>query len=187
VTDPITLQRPALLLDVDGVLNPLGPVRAGVPWTPPEGFERPKDRRLSRVLLNPGLHAPWLAELATEFDIEWATMWEHRANDLLSPIFGLDELPVHQFRQYQGHRHRHHGHGVDGIKVNGFELGGLDPFRPVAWVDDDIEGVAERWAEDRPGETLLVVPDYQRGLERSHVDKLLAWARYRRQAVPDAA
>jgi hypothetical protein len=47
--------------------------------------------------------------------------------------------------------------------------------RPVAWLDDVITRQARAWARVRKAPTLLVEVDHRRGLERCHVDRLLAW------------
>ncbi|MEV5966686.1 HAD domain-containing protein [Kribbella sp. NPDC051952] len=83
--------RPLLLLDFDG---PLNPHRAdGIP----PGYERyqiTEGPKSWRVLLN-RQHGVELTALAEDFDLVWATSWEHGANRLLSPLLGLpNDLPV---------------------------------------------------------------------------------------------
>jgi hypothetical protein len=80
--------RPYLLIDVDGVLNPFG---SGVR---PEGFSRHQLIGYDEVWLSPR-HGQWLNQLATWFDLVWATTWEHDAPRLIAPILKLPtDLPV---------------------------------------------------------------------------------------------
>jgi hypothetical protein len=80
--------RPALLLDVDGVLNPYGAA------TCPEGFSAydlfPSEEP---VRLCPA-HGDWISELRHVFDVAWATAWNDDANRLLAPLLGITALPV---------------------------------------------------------------------------------------------
>ena len=64
-------RRPLLLIDVDGVLNPIG-LRSSDPIPP--GFDVHEIDGL-RVLLA-RQHGVWLAELAADFDLAWATSWD---------------------------------------------------------------------------------------------------------------
>jgi hypothetical protein len=61
--------RPAVALDVDGVL---------MPWLRPE-------------------YGGWLLALADRADLVWATSWEYSANWHIGPVIGLPELPVIEF------------------------------------------------------------------------------------------
>lgn len=97
--------NPILFIDVDGPLNPY----AASPSKRPAGYEThrlnptmedgtkwangPRDKLL-RVWLNPAHGA---ALLSTDFDLVWATTWEHEANELIGPRIGLPELPVVEF------------------------------------------------------------------------------------------
>ena len=82
------MPRPALLLDVDGVLNPYGTA------TCPEGF--------SEYDLFPGeeparlcpAHGDWISDSGHVFDVAWATAWNDDANRLLAPLLGITALPV---------------------------------------------------------------------------------------------
>ncbi len=102
--------RPALLIDVDG---PLNPYRARLTLRP-DGYEThrysmPQQRKPLRVWLNPS-HGPALLALADRFELWWATSWEQQANEWVAPRVGLPtDLPVVGF--------------------------GKNPPRPVAWLD----------------------------------------------------
>lgn len=102
--------RPALLIDVDG---PLNPYRARLTLRP-DGYEThrysmPQQRKPLRVWLNPS-HGPALLALADRFELWWATTWEQQANEWVAPRVGLPtDLPVVRF--------------------------GKNPPRPLAWLD----------------------------------------------------
>jgi hypothetical protein len=78
--------RPILLLDVDGVLNPFPSTPVG--YDEYSFFE--EDEEPVRLNLE---HAKWLHQLATKFDIVWASSWGQTANQLIAPVFGLANLP----------------------------------------------------------------------------------------------
>lgn len=94
----MTDQRPLVLLDVDGPLNP---------WKAkatrrPVGYEtfrlRPDGwygRKPLRVWLN-ARHGDMLGALAdrTGAELVWATTWLDQANELIGPAVGLPTLPV---------------------------------------------------------------------------------------------
>jgi len=126
-------QRPLLLIDVDGVLNPLAS-------KPPPGFG---EHRLAGFLvrLSPQ-HGQWLLELERDhnFELVWATSWEHEANDLIGPVIGLPELPVIELFNTQ-------------ISSGAtWKLNAIRDYvgdRPFAWFDDDIGGDGYAWAKRR--------------------------------------
>ena len=73
------MPRPALVLDVDGVLNPYGTV------TCPEGFtEYDLFPGEEPVRLCPA-HGERITELRNVFDVAWATAWNDDGNRLLAP------------------------------------------------------------------------------------------------------
>ena len=145
--------RPLLLLDVDGVLLV---VRAA--WD--DDLEADYE---------PSLHpdaGTWLAELAAAFDLVWATTWEHLANRVIAPALGLPPLPAIEFDMDR--------------RAPTAKLPSVIAWvgdRPCAWIDDDLQHDADTWAAGRTVPTLLVHADMTIGMERHHVDRLLAWAR----------
>jgi hypothetical protein len=148
--------RPLLLLDVDGVLLV---VRSS--WD--AGADLDDD-----VDYEPSLHpeaGAWLAELADAFELVWATTWEHMANHVIAPALGLPPLPAIEFDMDR--------------RVPTAKLPGVIAWvgdRPCAWIDDDLHHDADTWAAGRAVPTLLVHVDMSMGMERRHVDRLLAWA-----------
>jgi hypothetical protein len=47
--------------------------------------------------------------------------------------------------------------------------------RPAAWLDDIVTPEARAWVRERSAPTLLVEVDPQQGLQRRHVEELVAW------------
>ncbi len=110
-----------------------------------------------------------LERLSARFELVWATGWEEKANEYLPRILALPfkELPVLTF---------------DGRAVFGSSHWKLDAIgeyagdRPAAWIDDNMDGACEQWADDRAAPTLLVRTDPPVGLTDEHVELLLFWA-----------
>jgi hypothetical protein len=154
----VSMELPYLLLDVDGVLNPLATKR-------PVGFLR---YELSgfEVFLS-AVHGAKLNTLAQWFDLVWATTWEHEAPLLIAPPLGLPpDLPVIEFTR--------------GRADETWKLHAVRDFvgdRPLAWVDDELGSDAYQWAEERKSQTLLVQPDPTVGLVDEHFTRLELFGR----------
>lgn len=144
---------PFLLLDVDGVLVPMG-----------NGDGEEMDSSdYGRIVYASALPAR-LAVLARAFTLIWATGWNHEANEKLSPLFGLPMLPVIELWD------------VDFKAGTTWKLAPIRRFvrdRPFAWVDDEIGADAHRWARRRSAPTLLLDVRADIGLTADHVDALL--------------
>jgi hypothetical protein len=150
--------RPLLFLDIDGVLNPFPGCPEG--YTEHDFF--PEDDEPVRLA---SVHRDWLDELRAMFDLVWASGWGEDANRVLSPHFGLPELPQIDLPPVPFEPHQ---------KVPGVAAFAGD--RPAAWVDDMLTPEARAWAERRTAPTLLVSVDSSAGLTRPVVDGLLEWA-----------
>lgn len=161
--------RPLLLLDVDGVINV---------------FNRSQNHKLysyHRVEVSNGIFKvqmrrdlkDWLFELTGHFVPVWCTMWREEANTFLAPLLELPDLPVIECKySEQGRPDKCHDKITD-IEV---EVGD----RPFAWVDDEITTADEAWAFLRTQSgfpTKVMKTDERMGLQRFHVDRLIAWAK----------
>jgi hypothetical protein len=143
----VSTVRPALLLDVDGVLNPYA-----APECPPGYHEHRYQPGLLwgprglRVWLNPE-HGPMLTGFAQEYGLElvWATTWEQQASEWIAPRVGLPgDLAVIRF-----------GTGAV-VKRPKVEQWAGD--RPYAWFDDMFTEADLEWAADRADREVLLVP-----------------------------
>ena len=95
----------------------------------------------------------------------WATTWEDLANRVIAPALGLPPLPAIEFDMDR--------------RVPTAKLPSVIAWvgdRPCAWIDDDLQHDADTWAAGRAVPTLLVHVDMTEGMERRHVDRLLAFA-----------
>jgi HAD domain in Swiss Army Knife RNA repair proteins len=156
------LDRPLLLIDVDGVISLFGFDTAA----PPAGRFQLVDGITHFLSEAAGGH---LRRLAERFDLAWCTGWEEKANDYLPLALGLaGPLPHVVFDPFDRPTQAH------------WKLGGIDrhvePSRPLAWVDDAHDDGCRSWAAARPAPTLLVTTDPAVGLTDEDVDRLLAWA-----------
>ncbi len=116
------VNRPILLIDVDGVISLFGFDHAA----PPAGRYQLVDG-IAHYLSGTAGH--YLRQLRTAYELAWCTGWEEKANDYLPLALGLDgPLPHVEFEP-------------DGRPADAhWKLGGIDrhvdPSRPVAWIDD---------------------------------------------------
>ena len=155
------IAAPLLLIDVDGVISLFGFEQT----EPPEGRFVVVDGIPHLISAGAGER---LARLAEAFECVWCTGWEDRAEEHLPALLGLPGGWAHlTFPAAPG----------DGLhwKLEAIEAH-AGPERPVAWIDDDHDPSCERWAEERPGATLLVATDPAVGLTDAHVATLLSWA-----------
>jgi hypothetical protein len=161
------MERPLLLIDVDGVISLFG----FDPARPPAGRFQMVDGIAHFLSATAGEH---LRSLAEEFDAVWCTGWEEKANEYLPLALGLaGELPHLSFERAVGRANAH------------WKLEAIDahagPDRAVAWLDDAHDESCAAWAAARPGPTLLVATDPRVGITQAHVEELRAWARRLRE------
>jgi hypothetical protein len=166
-----TSGAPVLAVDIDGVISLFGfdealePGRAD-PSKAPGEFHL-IDGILHCIALETG---PRLTQLASSYELVWASGWEDRANDHLPGILGVPELPYLTFdgRARFGTAH--------------WKLEALDEYagsRPLAWIDDSLDSSCNEWAEQRAAPTLLVPTESDVGLLDVHVEALERWVKDR--------
>ncbi len=149
-------RKPLLLLDVDGVILTLGGTGPGIVQMVVDGV----DRTLPAAVRDQ-LHL-----LARTFQLVWATSWEREANDVISPLLGLPELPWIPFdSDFEPGEHH---------KVRDIERFVRD--RPFAWVDDELDGGCAGWAQSLSQPALLVTADPRVGITETHTEELLRFA-----------
>jgi hypothetical protein len=151
--------KPLLLVDVDGVLNPYAAESC------PEGYREYSFFPGEEPVWLCELHGRWLSDLASVFDLVWATGWGAQAHLHISPVLRLPrfpaiELPVGPFDPAE-------------------KVPAVDAYvgdRPLAWIDDMLTSEAQLWAAKRAAPTLLVPVDPAVGLSERIVNDLRRWA-----------
>jgi hypothetical protein len=162
------MNKPLLLIDVDGVISLFG----FDPHRPPAGRFEIVDGIAHFLSATAGEH---LRRLDGDFELAWCTGWEEKANEYLPLALGLPrELPLVPFDDCDRPPSAH-------WKVAAIDAY-VDPGRPLAWVDDAHDDRCHGWAEARPAPTLLVGTEPAIGMTSGHVDELRAWARERAAA-----
>lgn len=157
---PVNRPKPALLVDIDGVISIWG-----FPSTPgPDGTWLAVDGIVHFLSAAAGRN---LLALADSFELAWCSGWEEKANEYLPEALGLPApLPHITFDPEIGVQH--------------WKLGAIDawagPDRPLAWIDDDLDERCHAWGSQRPGPTLLVPTDPATGLTEAHVAQLRRWS-----------
>ncbi|MEO3812659.1 HAD domain-containing protein [Sphaerisporangium sp. B11E5] len=169
-------QRPLVLLDVDGVLNP-----ARRPTLRHRRHDVTLDGRTYRVLLN-ARHGRKLLALADAggADLVWATTWEDHANTEIGPRVGLPPLPVIRVTGDPGSRAGEH---FKTRHVAEYVAG-----RPFVWFDDSL-GIADwEYLKDHPGvgDFLLVEVDPEMGLTDRDLSHAGEWLSGRALGLDDA-
>lgn len=120
--------------------------------------------------------AAHLLDLASMFELVWASGWEERANEHLPHLLGLPrDLPFLRFPRVM------RSPPTPTTRANAhWKLDAIDAFaggRALAWVDDALNDACHEWALARAAPTLLVQTDPARGLTASEATLLADWAR----------
>ena len=171
---PTQIDKPLLLVDVDGVLNavvapPLSVRRDSVPSS--GLFEAEFTARNFPIRVPIGTRER-IGTLQTMFGCVWATTWEHNAAEHLSPVLGFGvDWPVIRFHD-------------DFPDAGTWKLPAVQRFanapeyqsRPLAWIDDDLQPDALEWAAHRTRSgvpTLMVRPNAYEGFTSRQFQRLL--------------
>jgi hypothetical protein len=157
------MEKPLLLVDVDGVISLFG----FDPARPPAGKFEFVDGIAHFLSATAGEH---LRELMLSFELTWCTGWEEKANEyLLSPLGLPEPLPHLTFELALARPAAH------------WKLTAIDAFagprRAVAWIDDAHDERCAAWAAHRRAPTLLIGTEPAVGLTAEHVAELRSWAR----------
>ena len=173
--------KPLLMVDIDGVVSlfgasaasappPLTPLTTGSPGE--AGGTAGSFHSIDGIphFLS-STAAAHLLELASAFDLVWASGWEEKANEYLPQLLGLDgPLPFIRFSAGAGAGRTTHAH---------WKLAAIDLYaglRPLAWIDDAFNAACHAWARAREAPTLLVSTAPEYGLTSQEAQVLLAWA-----------
>jgi hypothetical protein len=168
-------------VDIDGVINAVSLTAGADPDEWAHVFEiRTKDGRGPFLIRVPRGTRERLELLEQVFDMVWATTWMDQAAALLCPRLGIGlrwpfidltrEIELTWAGTWE----------TETWKLPGIERWAKGTDRPIAWLDDDLGGDAERWARGRSeavAPTVLVPTDPSTGLSDDEVGVLLSWAR----------
>jgi hypothetical protein len=161
--------KPLLAVDIDGVISLFGFDQSAEPHRT-DPAQAPGEYHLIDGMLHciSMLSGHRLNRLAQTYDLIWASGWEDRANDHLPGILGVPKLP---YLRFDGRAE----FGTAHWKLEAIQEYAGD--RPLAWVDDSLDGSCYEWAEQRQAPTLLVPTESSIGLTETHVGALEAWVR----------
>jgi hypothetical protein len=156
------MQRPLLLLDIDGVISLFGFDSTD----PPPGRFLLVDGIVHYLSATAG---ELVRSLGERFEMVWCSGWEEKADEHLPHALGLPSgLPHLGFAPDMRGTGRH------------WKLAAIERYaggrRPLAWVDDAFDDSCHRWARERPSPTLLVATEPAIGLTSSHAARLRGWA-----------
>jgi hypothetical protein len=169
--------RPLLLIDVDGVLNAVNRSQNQRLYK----IFRAGETSMSRGFTIRFRHelAAWLLELTDHFIPVWCTTWDDMANTELAEHLGLPSLPVIPTSTID----RSIGDALPAPRPHWKRPAVIEYVgkRPFAWIDDEFTRSDFDWAllrteRDRVPTLNLAIRETQ-GLQRHHVDKLIAWSR----------
>jgi hypothetical protein len=156
------MDKPLLLVDVDGVISLFG----FDPAQPPAGRFEIVDGIAHFLSAAAGEH---LRQLGDVFELAWCSGWEEKANEYLPFALGLPgPLPCLSFD------------ATTKVPSAHWKLAAIDGYagdsRRLAWVDDGHDERCALWAAQRSAPTLLLGTEPAIGLTEEHVAELLRWA-----------
>ncbi|RCV56659.1 HAD domain-containing protein [Marinitenerispora sediminis] len=169
------MEPPALLIDIDGVLNPFpGPQGSVPPGYRPHRVS-PEGHRDILVWLNPR-HGAWISATAAMGLVRpvWASSWMADADGCVGRRIGLSPQPYIDLGRPDITTPHPHGYLWKRDSVSTWAAD-----RPLAWIDDDFTDADHAWAAQRTRAgtpTLLIQPDPRVGLRRGHIQAVRLWA-----------
>jgi hypothetical protein len=164
------IRRPVLLLDVDGVLNIVGPdykdrlIRLqddGHPFHPTE-------------YVLPFMRWAW-----ARFDVVWNTAWRRTANQIadwagLHRVFAIEETPAYLRRQKRLTNPKRKTDSARWLKERGdWKVDGAREFLggrtcPVFWIEDGLSLEGHEWVRSRPSTYYLATDSFE-GVTPAHM------------------
>lgn len=186
--------KPILLIDVDGPLNPY----MAKATRRPVGYETlrlpvPGRSQPMRIWFNRA-HGPMLLSLADVFELHWGTWWEDEANRVIAPLLGLPVLPFVNWAAYGALSTRMtvlppfgetlsagiggHRRPVETVHWKTRPIGLYTGGRPFAWIDDEITDADRNHLAkvSSVGPHLLRHIDPRIGLSDWDISRLRKWA-----------
>jgi hypothetical protein len=178
------MDKPYLLVDIDGVLSLFGRngALAPIPTARPQTVDEPAQRAPvdgafhsidGIVHFLSSTAAAHLLSLSQSFELVWASGWEEKAEEHLPRLLGVPAgLPFIAFARAGGAQGR--------TTSAHWKLASVSEFageRPLAWVDDAFNAACHEWAAARGAPTLLVSTSPERGLTATEAGTLFEWAR----------
>jgi hypothetical protein len=162
------MDRPLLLIDIDGVISLFGFDHG----RPPEGRFVSVDGIAHFLSAAAGERVLALSE---EFELVWCSGWEEKADEHLPFALGLPAGLPHLSFEREGE-----GDGDGDGDGRHWKLAAVDrhagPERALAWIDDAHDQSCRAWAAARAAPTLLVTTDPATGLTEAQRSQLAAWA-----------
>lgn len=160
-------QKPMLLIDVDGPLNPYA---ASNRTNHRAGYRKYRIQEYPVHLKR--AHGDELKRLADLYELVWCTTWEHAANTDIGPKIGLPPLPVIDFQQLLPDQPPIPGLFWKTAPVIEYAAG-----RPFAWIDDDIGALdTDHVRKHHSGPALMRRIDPFTGLTEKDFTILREWA-----------
>jgi hypothetical protein len=173
---------PLLMVDIDGVISLFG--RA----LDPNSGACAREGSFHSIEGIPhflsSIAAAHLLELASVYELVWASGWEERAGEHLPHLLGLPAgLPFLRFQRGASGAPPREPPGGRRTLAH-WKLDAIDAYageRPLAWIDDALDHACHEWALARTAPTLLVQTEPELGLTEREARRLQAWALEQRE------